>query len=269
VAARRRRAPPSERHPSSSSTRLNPFRSQRLSAKDARNEMILRQLFDADTSSYTYLLADETTRQAVLIDPVREQFSRDAELVQQLGLTLTHVLETHVHADHITSAGRFRELLGAATVASPLGAECASTRIRHGEVLEVGSLKLEALATPGHTKDSLSFLVGDDVFTGDALLVRGTGRTDFQSGDPGELYDSIQRTLFSLPDATHVWPGHDYRGHAQSTIGEERRYNPRLAGKSREEFIQIMQALQLDPQRKISEAVPANLACGHESNAAV
>lgn len=229
--------------------------------------MLSRQLFDAETSTYTYLVADEASRQAVLIDPVRENLSRDVELVRELDLELTHVLETHVHADHVTSAGQLREALGAATVASPLGAPCVSKRLRHGEVLNVGALAIQALATPGHTKDSLSYLIGDDVFTGDALLVRGTGRTDFQGGDPGELYDSITKVLFALPDATRVWPGHDYRGHTQSTIGEERRWNPRLAGKTREQFIELMNALELAPPRRLHEAVPANLACGRETAA--
>lgn len=229
--------------------------------------MFLRQLFDADTSTYTYLVADETTREAALIDPVREQLDRDVALMRELGLELKYVLETHVHADHVTSGGRLRELLGAVTVASPLGAECASARLAHGEVLKLGTIEIKALATPGHTKDSLSFLIGDSVFTGDALLVRGTGRTDFQSGDAGELYDSITKSLFALPDATRVWPGHDYRGHTQSTIGEERRYNPRLAKKSRQEFIEIMNRLELAPPKHIHEAVPANLLCGRAAAA--
>jgi len=226
--------------------------------------MFLRQLYDADTSTYTYLVADESTRKAVLIDPVREALARDVALVSELGFELAYVLETHVHADHVTSAGKLAELTGAVTAASPLGAECATMRLRHGEVLKLGALEIKALGTPGHTKDSLSFLIEDNVFTGDALLVRGTGRTDFQSGDAGELYDSITKTLFSLPDSTKVWPGHDYRGHTQSSIGEERNYNPRLAGKDREEFIRIMSELRLAPPKKIHEAVPANLACGRD-----
>jgi glyoxylase-like metal-dependent hydrolase (beta-lactamase superfamily II) len=226
--------------------------------------MFLRQLYDADTSTYTYLVADETTRKAALIDPVREELARDLTLVRELGFELACVLETHVHADHVTSAGKLAELTGAATVASPLGAACASTRLHHGEVLELGTLEIKALATPGHTKDSLSFLIGDNVFTGDALLIRGTGRADFQSGDSGELYDSITKTLFSLPDSTRVWPAHDYRGQTQSTIGEERRHNPRLAGKSREEFVRIMSDLRLAPPKRIHEAVSANLGCGRD-----
>jgi sulfur dioxygenase len=234
--------------------------------KDA--PMIFRQLFDSATSTYTYLVADEASRKAALIDPVRETLDRDLALIRELGLELRYVLETHVHADHVTSAGRLAELTGAVTVASPLGAECASTRLRHGEVIQLGALELKALATPGHTRDSLSFLVEDNVFTGDALLVRGTGRTDFQSGSAGELYDSITKILFSLPDSTRVWPGHDYRGHTASTIGEERRFNPRLCGKNRDEFVALMDQLKLAPPKNIHEAVPANLACGRTISAA-
>ena len=230
--------------------------------------MFIRQLYDSDTSTYTYLVGDEFTRKAALIDPVRESMSRDLALVTELGFELVYVLETHVHADHVTSAGKLAELTGAVTAASPLGAECASRRLQHGDVLKLGTLEVKALATPGHTKDSLSFLVEDNVFTGDALFVRGTGRTDFQSGDAGELYDSITKTLFALPDSTRVWPGHDYRGHTQSSIGEERLHNPRLAGKSRDDFIRIMSELRLAPPRKIHEAVPANLACGRDSSLA-
>ena len=230
--------------------------------------MFLRQLYDTESSTYTYVVADESTRKAAIIDPVREALARDMALVQELGFELSYVLETHVHADHVTSAGKLAELTGATTAASPLGAECAVKRLRHGDVLKLGQLEIKALATPGHTRDSLSFLVEDNVFTGDALFVRGTGRTDFQSGDAGELYDSITKTLFSLPDSTRVWPGHDYRGHTQSTIGEERTHNPRLAGKSRDEFVQIMSELRLAPPKRIHEAVPANLACGRELAAA-
>ena len=230
--------------------------------------MLFRQLFDHATATYTYLVADETSRKAALIDPVRETLERDLSLIRQLDLELTYVLETHVHADHVTSAAKLAEMTGAVTVASPLGAECATTRLRHGEVLRLGALEIKALATPGHTQDSLSFLVEDNVFTGDALLVRGTGRTDFQSGSASELYDSITKTLFSLPDSTRVWPGHDYRGHTESTIGEERRYNPRLSGKSHDEFVKLMAELKLAPPKNIQEAVPANLACGRTVSAA-
>ena len=229
--------------------------------------MIVRQLFDSETSTYTYLLSDPASAKAALVDPVREQLERDLKLVDELGLSLAFVLETHVHADHVTSGGVLADRTGAVTAASCLGAVCASRHLRHGDVVELGAARIRALETPGHTKDSLSFHVDGHVFTGDALLVRGTGRTDFQSGDAGELYDSITGKLFTLPDATLVWPGHDYRGHTVSTIGEEKRHNPRLAGKSRDEFIAIMQGLKLAPPKKIQVAVPANLVCGREISA--
>jgi glyoxylase-like metal-dependent hydrolase (beta-lactamase superfamily II) len=224
--------------------------------------MLLRQLYDHETSTYTYLLADPATGAAALIDPVREQLARDLQLVEELGLTLTHVLETHVHADHVTAAGALRERTGATTCASATGAPCVDVGLRHGDVIRVGGLAITALATPGHTDDSMSFLVPGAVFTGDALLIRGCGRADFQNGDAGQLHDSITRTLFALPDDTLVYPGHDYRGRTVSTIGEERRLNPRLAGKTRDEFIALMDQLGLPPPRHIDVAVPANRACG-------
>lgn len=225
--------------------------------------MLIRQLFDASTSTYTYLVADQVTREAALIDPVREQVGRDLELVRELGLRLTHVLETHVHADHVTGAGALRDLTGAKTCASSAGAPCADVQLLHGSLVRVGLVEITALATPGHTNDSLSFHVPGAVFTGDSLLIRGCGRTDFQAGDAGTLYDSITRTLLALPDATLVYPGHDYHGFTVSTIGEERRFNPRIARKTRDEFIAVMGNLGLQPPKNIAEAVPANRACGN------
>ena len=227
--------------------------------------MLLRQLFDPDTSTYTYLVADEQTREAALIDPVREQVDRDLGLVRELGLALRYALDTHVHADHVTATGMLRELTGCTTVGSKLGAACADVHIGGGDRLPLGSLTIEVLATPGHTDDSVSYRVEDNVFTGDAMLVRGTGRTDFQNGDANQLYDSITRVLFALPAATRVWPGHDYRGHTVSTIEEERRFNPKVAGKTREEFVAIMKNLGLPRPRYMDVAVPANRACGESS----
>jgi sulfur dioxygenase len=226
--------------------------------------MQVRQLFDQDTFTFTYLLIDEPTRQAVIIDPVREQLERDLALIAELGLTLRYVLETHVHADHVTSAAQLAERTGAVTGASTLGATCASRHLKDGDTISFGSSNLRVLETPGHTRDSLSFVAEGHVFTGDALFVRGTGRTDFQNGSADALYDSITQKLFVLPEQTLVWPGHDYRGHAVSTIGEERQHNPRLAGKSREQFATIMRELKLSPPKRIQVAVPANLACGRE-----
>ncbi|HTJ83760.1 MAG TPA: MBL fold metallo-hydrolase [Polyangiaceae bacterium] len=223
--------------------------------------MILRQLFDAESSTYTYLLADPATKQAALIDPVLGQADRDLKLIADLGLALTLVLDTHVHADHVTAAGEIRRRTGART-ASASDAPCVDVRLAGGAVLPLGELEIRVLATPGHTDDSLSYHVGRYVFTGDALLVRGTGRTDFQNGDPIELYDSITRVLFALPDDTVVLPGHDYKGFTSTTIDEEKRLNPRVAGKSRDEFVAIMNALELPKPKKIDVAVPANRACG-------
>jgi glyoxylase-like metal-dependent hydrolase (beta-lactamase superfamily II) len=224
--------------------------------------MLVRQLFDAESGTYTYLVADRAARLAALIDPVREQVERDLRIVAELGLTLTHVLETHLHADHVTAASILRERTGARTCASAAGAPCADLHLRDGDVVRVGAVAIEALATPGHTDDSLSFRVPGAVFTGDCLLIRGCGRTDFQNGDASVQYDSIVRVLFALPDPTVVYPGHDYQGQSCSTIGEEKRWNPRLAGKTREEFVAIMEGLHLPPPRKLAEAVPANRACG-------
>jgi len=224
--------------------------------------MIFRQLFDHESSTYTYLIGDEQTRTALLIDAVREQAERDLRLLDELDLRLAYALDTHVHADHITAAGLLRDRTGAITVGGRGGAPCVDLQVGHGDALKLGSLEIRALATPGHTDDSLSFLVEGNVFTGDALLIRGTGRTDFQNGDAGALYDSITRVLFALPDETRVFPAHDYRGMTTSTIGEEKRHNPRLAGKRREEFLEIMRGLQLPAPRKLLEAVPANRACG-------
>ena len=224
--------------------------------------MLVRQLFDRDSSTYTYLVADLFNGVAALIDPVREQIERDLELVDQLGIRLTHVLETHVHADHVTASGALRERTGALTYASAAGAPCVDVHLHHGEVIKLGNVPITAIATPGHTDDGFSYVIDGAVFTGDTLLVRGCGRADFQNGDPGQLYDSITRRLFTLPDRTIVYPGHDYRGFTTTTIGEEKRWNPRLSGKTREEFIAVMNGLALPPPRKIEEAVPANRACG-------
>lgn len=230
--------------------------------------MLFRQLFEAETSTYTYLLADEETKEAVLIDPVRETVERDAKLVQELGLTLRYVLETHVHADHVTGAGLLRERFGARTVVSADGgAPCADVLAKDGDLVHVGSHRIEVRATPGHTNGCLTYVVHDNdrllAFTGDALLVRGCGRTDFQQGDSRKLYRSVHEKLFTLPDATFVYPGHDYLGRTMTTIGEEKRLNPRLGrGIDEDAFVGIMANLKLAPPKKIGEAVPANLKCG-------
>ena len=224
--------------------------------------MQVRQLFDGDSSTYTYLVWDPPSRCAALIDPVLEQVDRDLTLVEELGLTLVHVLETHVHADHVTAAGLLRERTGALCCAGQHGAPCADRHLVHGDAVRLGESTITALATPGHTDDGLSYRIAGAVFTGDTLLVRGCGRTDFQNGDAGQLHDSITRILFALPDETIVYPGHDYRGQTASTIGEEKRWNCRIAGRDRDAFIAAMADLRLPPPRRLAEAVPANRACG-------
>ncbi len=226
--------------------------------------MLFRQLFDPETSTYTYLIADRATKFAVLVDPVLEQVERDIKLLNELGLTLKYCLETHIHADHITGTAKLRELTGCQGIV-PENAQvaCADRLMKDKEVLELGTVKIEAIATPGHTDSHNAYLVnGTHLLTGDALLIRGCGRTDFQSGNAEAMYDAITQRLFTLPDETLVYPGHDYRGQTVSTIGEEKQWNPRLAGRSRSEFVQLMANLNLPQPKKIQEAVPANQRCG-------
>jgi sulfur dioxygenase len=228
--------------------------------------MLFRQLFDPESSTYTYLIADPVTRQAALIDPVLDQVERDAQLLRELDLTLVHTLETHAHADHITGSGLLRQRLGSRSVVSDAaGAVCADVKVQHGDKVHVGGITLEVRATPGHTNGCVSYITEDhkNAFTGDALLIRGCGRTDFQQGDSGTLYESVHDQVFSLPDDTRIWPGHDYRGRTMSTVGEEKAHNPRLGGgRSKEQFVTIMSNLNLALPSKIDVAVPANLACG-------
>lgn len=226
--------------------------------------LLFRQLFDLDTCSYTYLVADVNTKAAALIDPVLEQVERDFKLLNELGLTLKFCLETHIHADHVTGTGKLRALTECeGIVPENAQAACADRHISPGEVLMVGDVKISAIETCGHTDSHMAYLVNDThVLTGDALFIRGCGRTDFQSGDAGTLYDRVTQRLFTLPDDMLVYPAHDYRGHTVSTIGEEKQWNPRFVGKRREAFIQFMNALDLPDPQKMMEAVPANEQCG-------
>ncbi|TFZ03991.1 MBL fold metallo-hydrolase [Ramlibacter humi] len=221
------------------------------------------QLFDPASSTYTYVLADAGTRQALIIDPVDEQLERDLAVLREHGLTLEWTVETHAHADHITSAGLLAEHAGARTAAPQgCGIGTAGTQLRHGDQLQFGGEHVTALHTPGHTAGSMCFTWRGHVFTGDTLLIGGCGRTDFQSGSAEDLYHSITRVLFALPDETVVWPGHDYRGRSHTTIGEEKRTNARVAGKTLAEFKAIMDDLNLPKPRRLDEAVPANLISG-------
>ena len=228
------------------------------------------QLFDPASSTYTYVLFDQTTREALIIDPVDEQIELDLATLREYGLKLAWTGETHAHADHITSAGQLAELAGAKT-AAPAGCAIgtAAVQLQHGDTLRFGGETLRALATPGHTAGSMSYVWREHVFTGDALLINGCGRTDFQSGSPQALYHSLTQVLFALPEDTTVWPAHDYQGRTHSSIGHEKAHNARVAGKTEAEFVAIMDALNLPKPRRIDEAVPANLTSGlrHDADA--
>ncbi|CAF2710800.1 unnamed protein product [Rotaria sp. Silwood2] len=230
---------------------------------------MLRQLFEPESSTYTYLLADLTTKEALIIDPVIDTVERDAKLIQQLGLKLRYAVNTHVHADHITGSGKLKTLFPECkSVLSDKSGAKADIYVKDGEFIKIGEssktpLTLECRATPGHTNGCMSFVWHDygAVFTGDTLLIRGCGRTDFQQGSSDTLYTSIQTKLFILPDYYLVYPGHDYTGQTCSSILEEKTHNPRLT-KSREEFIEIMANLKLSYPKQIDKALPANLVCG-------
>ncbi|HSC85872.1 MAG TPA: MBL fold metallo-hydrolase [Polyangiaceae bacterium] len=228
--------------------------------------MIFRQLFDQDSATYTYLLGDEKSRQALLIDPVLEQFDRDVALLDELELQLVAALDTHVHADHVTALGLLGQRRGARTIVSErAGSVCADRLVKEGDRVPFGQLELEVRETPGHTNGCLTYVCHDAgiAFTGDALLIRGTGRTDFQQGSSAALYRSVHERIFSLPEATLLYPAHDYKGRTVSSVGEEKRHNPRLAiGKSLADFERVMAELHLPRPKKMDVAVPANLACG-------
>jgi glyoxylase-like metal-dependent hydrolase (beta-lactamase superfamily II) len=228
--------------------------------------MIFKQLLEPDTCTYTYLLGCESTHRAILIDTVASQVDGYIGLLSQLGLKLVYTMETHVHADHITGSGLLREKIGSKSVVHrDAGAMCADLLVTDGVLLQVGSLEFQVRHTPGHTSGCVSYVMSDRVFTGDSLLIGGCGRTDFQQGDAGVLHDSISQKLFTLPPDTLVYPGHDYNGNTVSTIGQEISKNSRLGGgKTRDEFISIMQALDLPYPRYIDQALPANQSCGLE-----
>jgi len=230
---------------------------------ESERTMLFKQLFDTDSSTYTYFIADVDAGEAVLIDPVDTHIEAYLNLLQQHQCSLKYSLETHVHADHITGGGKLRQKTAALTaVASACGAQTADLQLSDGDVLTFASEKILVISTPGHTPGSTSFLWRDRLFTGDALLINACGRTDFQGGSAESQYNSIINKLFTLPDETLVYPGHDYQGRRVSCIGQEKAINPRLAGKSLEEFVQIMRSLNLPKPRLIDIAVPANRMCG-------
>lgn len=231
--------------------------------------MIFRQLFDLDSSTYTYLLGDEQSGEALLIDPVVDQFDAYVTLLADLKLKLTLAVDTHVHADHVTALGRLREVTGCKTM---MGKEsqvaCASGWFSDGDTIGVGAIALQVLYTPGHTDDSYSFYLMDKLtdkgmlFSGDTLLIRGTGRTDFQNGDSAQQYHSLTEKLLTLPANTQVYPAHDYKGWTSSTIGEEQAHNPRLQVKDVAEYCELMANLKLPNPKMMDVAVPANRGCG-------
>ena len=225
--------------------------------------MIFRQLFDATSGTYTYLLASRRGGEALIIDPVLEKVDRYLQLIRELDLKLVKAIDTHLHADHITGLGALRDRTHCITVmGEQSGVDVVSMRIADGDRLGIEGISLDVAYTPGHTDDSYSFVMPDRVFTGDTLLIRGTGRTDFQNGDPRAQYESIFNRLLRLPDETMVFPAHDYKGDTVSTIGEEKRYNPRLQVKSVDEYIALMNNLNLSNPKMMDVAVPANMRQG-------
>src|SRR6202162_6417469 len=225
--------------------------------------MIFRQLFDATSGTYTYLIASRRGGEALIIDPVLEGVDRYLQLVRELDLKLVKAVDTHLHADHVTGLGALRDRTHCITVMGEhTHADVVSMRVAEGDRIEIEGLRLDVLYTPGHTDDSYSFVLADRVFTGDTLLIRGTGRTDFQNGDPRAQFDSIFNKLLRLPDETLVFPAHDYKGETVSTIGEERAFNPRLQVKSVDEYVALMNSLKLPNPKMMDVAVPANLHIG-------
>ncbi|MEX2745283.1 MBL fold metallo-hydrolase [Rhizobium mongolense] len=225
--------------------------------------MIFRQLFDSVSGTYTYLIASRKGGEALIIDPVLEKVDRYLKLVEELDLKLVKAVDTHLHADHITGLGALRDRTHCVTVMGEQTlADVVSMRVTEGDRVAIEGLSLDVLYTPGHTDDSYSFLMNGRVFTGDTLLIRGTGRTDFQNGNPLQQYDSIFNKLLKLPDETLVYPAHDYKGDTVSTIGEEKRFNPRLKVRSADEYADLMNNLKLPNPKMMDVAVPANIHIG-------
>jgi sulfur dioxygenase len=226
-------------------------------------KMIFRQLFDSTSGTYTYLLASRHGGEALIIDPVLERIDRYLQLVRELDLKLVKAVDTHLHADHVTGLGALRDRTHCITVMGEhTKADVVSMRVTEGDRVQIEGLSLDVLYTPGHTDDSYSFLLDDRVFTGDTLLIRGTGRTDFQNGDPRAQYDSIFNKLLKLPEETLLYPAHDYKGETVSTIGEEKFFNPRLRVKSVDEYVDLMNNLKLPNPKMMDVAVPANMRVG-------
>jgi len=225
--------------------------------------MIFRQLFDSVSGTYSYLLASRAGGEALILDPVLEKADRYCQLLRELDLRLVKAVDTHLHADHVTGLGELRDRTQCITIMGEQSkADVVSMRVSDGDKVMIEGLSLDVMYTPGHTDDSYSYLMGDRVFTGDTLLIRGTGRTDFQNGSSRAQYESIFNRLLKLPDETMVFPAHDYKGDTVSTIGEERRYNPRLQVRSVDEYIELMANLKLPNPKMMDVAVPANMHVG-------
>jgi sulfur dioxygenase len=225
--------------------------------------VIFRQLFDQTSSTYTYLLASRHGGEALIIDPVLERIDRYIQLLRELDLRLVKAIDTHLHADHITGLDALRERTQCITVmGEQTKADVVSIRVTDGDRVDIEGLSLDVAHTPGHTDDSYSYLMSDRVFTGDTLLIRGTGRTDFQNGAPRAQYESLFGRLLKLPDETLVYPAHDYKGDTVSTIGEERAFNPRLQVKSIDDYVELMNNLNLPNPKMMDVAVPANMRIG-------
>jgi len=232
----------------------------------AGKHFIFRQLFDRETCTYTYLLADGVSRKAILIDPVYELADRDVQIVKELNLNLIYAANTHVHADHVTGTGLLKQKLPECqSLIAQITTAKADVYVKHGDKISVGDIEIEVRGTPGHTNGCLTYVCHREAmaFTGDALLVRGCGRTDFQQGDASRLYDSVHSQILSLPDETKLYPAHDYKGFTVTTVGEEKKFNPRLS-KSKDEFINIMKNLNLAYPKQIDVAVPSNMVCGEQ-----
>lgn len=229
-----------------------------------QNELNVYQLFEAESSTYTYLLVDQRSLEAVIIDPVLETVERDLKFIKELGASLKYVLDTHIHADHITGAGELRKQTGAKSGVSHMAkVDCVDIELKDQQILEFGSQKIKVLSTPGHTNTCMSFLCENYLFSGDALLIRSCGRTDFQQGSNEKMFHTLKEVLYKLPQDTIVMPGHDYRGFTRSSIGLEKKYNARVNEKtSYEDFVKTMGELKLAHPKKIHMALPANMACG-------
>ncbi|CAB3382153.1 Hypothetical predicted protein [Cloeon dipterum] len=247
-----------------SATAISASRAMATKTIPLSDDFLFRQLFDRESCTYTYLLADLGSKQAVLIDPVLELAERDAQLISQLGLTLKYAMNTHMHADHVTGSGKLKELLpGCRSLISKASGAQADVHVADSELVEFGRHKLECRATPGHTNGCLTYVCKEQgmAFTGDTLLIRGCGRTDFQEGSPTALFESVHTKIFSLPDEFKLYPAHDYKGLTETTVGEEKKFNARLT-KPLKEFVDIMENLNLPYPKMIDKAVPANRVCG-------